>query len=274
MQVSATLRRMVFLWSLFTVPCQCLIAQVPKDQAWQVLQSGVRDKSARTRAIVIRALSLAPGDDAAERLVVEALKDPVTEVRISAATSLGRMKAKNSIPALKDALEDNEVGVVLAAASSLRNLGDPSAYLIYYAVLTGQRKSGEGLIGEQKKTLGDPKKMAQLGFEIGIGFVPFAGLGFGTMKQFAKDDVSSVRAAAAVELATDADPKSGQALLKAVQDKSWIVRAAALDAIARRNDPTPIAEIIGALYDSKPEVRYTAAAAVYHLSGLRTLKGN
>jgi hypothetical protein len=32
------------------------------------------------------------------------------------------------------------------------------------------------------KMLKDPKAMAQMGFEVGIGFVPFAGAGYGVFK--------------------------------------------------------------------------------------------
>jgi hypothetical protein len=54
---------------------------------------------------------------------------------------------------------------------------DKSSYEVFYEVLTRQRKGGKGLISSQMSTLGDPKKMAQLGFEEGIGFIPFAGMG-------------------------------------------------------------------------------------------------
>jgi len=198
----------------------------------------------------------------------------VPEVRISAATSLGKMSAKDAIPSLREALKDEKVEVILAAASALHSLGDPSAYLVYYAVLTGERKSGEGILAEQKKALSDPKKIAQIGFEQGIGFVPFASIGLGAIKALTPNDDSPVRAAAAVALATDPDPKSGEALVRAVQDKSWIVRAAALDAIARRNDSSLIPRIMNGLNDGKPEVKYAAAAAVYHLAILPARKGN
>jgi len=61
----------------------------------------------------------------------------------------------------------------------------------YYEVLTGQRKAGKGLISlSQTSILKDPKKMAQLGFEEGIGFVPFAGVGWVAIKTITKDDTS------------------------------------------------------------------------------------
>jgi len=274
MQAGTGLHRVAVLMlvSLPVVLNQSAVSQVPQELALQTLQNGVKDKDARTRAIVLRSLGLVPENETAEKLVAESLTDPDDEVRISAASSLGKMNARSSIPALKEALRDKNVGVILAAASSLRSLEDPSAYLVYYAVLTGERKTGEGLVAEQKKLLSDPKKMAQLGFEQGIGFVPFAGIGLGAIKALTPSDESPVRAAAAVALATDPDPKSRDALVNAVQDKSWIVRVAALDAIARRNDPVLIPEIVICVHDEKPEVKYTAAAAIYRLSTLRGTK--
>lgn len=258
--------RVLSLCSLLCALSQSL-AQVPRENAWQVLLSGAAEKDTRTRAIAIRSLGLVTRNNDAEKVAVAALQDAAPEVRASAAIALGKMEARNSIPALKEAIKDKDIGVILAATSALRALGDPSCYLVYYAVLTGERKSGEGLVAEQKKMLSDPKKMAQIGFEQGIGFIPFAGLGYSAFKTLTKDDESPVRAAAAVALATDPDPKSGKALLDATQDKSWIVRAAALDAIARRNDASLIPDIVTSLSDQKPEVKYTAAAAIYHLSG-------
>ena len=72
--------------------------------------------------------------------------------------------------------------------------------------MIGEKKSGAGLLDEQKKMLNDPKKMAQFGFEQGIGFVPFAGLGYGALKALRKDDESPVQAAAAKMLLKDPDP--------------------------------------------------------------------
>jgi HEAT repeat protein len=117
------------------------------------------------------------------------------------------------------------------------------------------------------KMLKDPKMMAQFGFEAGIGFIPFASAGLGVVKAVSKDDISPVRAAAARNLATDPDPRSGKALVQAASDKSTVVRASALDAIARRGDASLVSAIKPALSDSKGAVRYTAAAALLRLAG-------
>src|SRR5262249_23276633 len=106
------------------------------------------------------------------------------------------------------------------------------------------------------------------GFEQGIVFVPFAGMGYGAIKALRKDDTSPVLAAAAKALSKDPDPKSGKALVRAASDKRWLVRAAALDAIAMRNDPTLLPDIESKMYDDKQIVRYTAAATVVRLSTL------
>ena len=119
------------------------------------------------------------------------------------------------------------------------------------------------------KILHDPKKLAQIGIEEGLGFVPFAGMGYTTYRMLSKDEVSPIRAAAARALASDPDPESGKALANAVSDKSWIVRKAALDAIAKRNDPSLIKPAIKAMEDDKEIVMYTAAAVVVHLGDPR-----
>jgi len=55
--------------------------------------------------------------------------------------------------------------------------------------------------------------------------------------------------------------------VKAASDKNLAVRAAALEAIALRGDPSVVPKISAALDDDKDVVRFTAAACVAHLSG-------
>jgi hypothetical protein len=167
---------------------------------------------------------------------------------------------------LKNTLSDKETAVVLAAAHSLLLLNGNDACEVYYAVLMRRRKSTKGLLAEGERTLKDPKKMAELGFEEGIGYVPFGGFGYTALKQLRKDDVSPIRAAAAKVLAKDPDPRSAGALVQAASDKSWTVRAAAVDAIAERGDSSLLEDIVPAMSDHKGLVRYTAAAAVIRLS--------
>ena len=234
-----------------------------------MFEAASKAKSAEQRAIGIRALGLLAGVARARQMAEGALSDPNSAVRAAAATALGQMHAVESIPKLEHALSDRRMAVVMAAAHSLRELKDDStAYAIYFDVLTGERK-GDGLITQQLDTLRNPKEMAKIGFEQGIGYVPFAGIGWEAWQYTHKKDPHPVRAMAATVLAHDPDPKTGRALLKvALNDKDWIVRAAAIEAIALRGDPALEEKIELCLFDANSHVRYTAAAAVIHLTSL------
>lgn len=256
------------VWALFP-GAMAIATQTPAEHAWSILEAGAADKGSDNRAQAVRTLGIISGDPKAAELAERALKDARPEVRRAGATALGVMNCSACIGSLKAMLSDKDASVVLAAAHSLWTLKDTAdAYEVYYAVLTGERKSGGGLISEGMDTLRDRKKMAQFGLEEGIGFIPFAGFGYSAVQVLRKDDVSPVRAAAAAILAGDPDPNSARALVQAASDKSWIVRAAALDAIAKRGDPQLLEDIIPLMDDKKTLVRYTAAAAVIKLSSL------
>ena len=210
-----------------------------------------------------------PDDPQALDAALTALKDEKPDVRVAAAQALGDMGAKSAKPQLIEAINDQDPAVILTAAHALVVLGDERGYGVFYAVLTGERKSGQSLMEQQKKMLNDPKKLAGMGFQAGLGFVPFGGLGYSAFKMFTKDDTSPVLAAAALTLAKDPDPKSGQALsTAALQQKKWLVRAAAFDAIAKRGDPSLKGTAVSGLQDEQEEVQYSAAAAVIRLSDI------
>jgi HEAT repeat protein len=101
----------------------------------------------------MRVLQLIPNDAKAVGMAEQGLQEKDPDVRSVAALSLGAMKSKSSIPALEAVLKDREGAVVTAAAKSLIQLGDEKGYGVYYALLTGQRKSGESLIGGEEKEL-------------------------------------------------------------------------------------------------------------------------
>jgi HEAT repeat protein len=239
-----------------------------RERAWLVLQDGVKENSAEKRAKAVNALGLLSANREAEGMAIEALTDDKYNVRSAAATALGIMHAVHAIPQLEKALDDDEPAVVLAAANALMLLKDNRAYDVYYDVLTGKARPNKGFIKEQLKPFHDPKQVAALGFEEGIGFLPFAGIGYEVVKRILKSasDTSLVRAAAAKKLAHDPNPASAEALVDATEDKSWIVRAAALDAIAQRGDKSLLPKISGSLKDTRDDVRYMAAASIVHLS--------
>jgi len=243
------------------------------DRSWEILHGGLEIDSTEKRVKAVTALGLMKGNAEAEKLAIAALKDQKTDVRVAAAIALGSMHAVRAKIPLEVALDDNEPAVVLAAANSLMLLKDSNfAYDIYYGVLTGTVRTNNGVIKEQikeqMKILHDKKKIAQLGLEQGIGFIPYGGLGYGMVKTLVKSDNSPMRAAAAKKLALDPDPETAKALVTATQDKNWMVRVAALEAIAERGDRSLISKVAPALDDDKDDVRYSGAACIARLSAL------
>jgi len=241
----------------------------PSTHAWKLLEDGLTQKALATRMAAVHALGLLPNMPRAESLAEKALNDSEKDVRAEAAGALGRMGAQVARPKLRIALHDKEVKVVIASANALYQLKDPAAYQVYYALLTGNQKANSGLIHTQMDTLKDRKQVEKMALEAGIGFVPFGGIGYEAWKTITRDDVSSVRAAAATGLASDPDPKSGAALVDSCSDKKWQVRTAVVEAIARRGDPTLLGPVEALIGDENITVRFDAAAAVVHLSSLQ-----
>ncbi len=239
----------------------------PRQQAWAILSGGLADAKPNKRAEAVKALSLLTGERSAVKLAIHALQDEHASVRTAAAATLGQLHATSAIPDLKQALSDKDISVVLAAAHALFLLKDKSAYGIYYAILMRDKKSSEGLIQAQLDRLKDPKQVAVLGAEEGLGFVPFGGMGVEAYRAIQKKDSAPFRAAAARFLALDPDPVSGDALIQtALADNNEVVRMAALDAIAERGNPECIERLLKNLTDSKAAIRYRTAATILHLN--------
>jgi HEAT repeat protein len=239
-------------------------AQPPR--AWQLLEGGLKDQKEEVRTAAAHALGLAAGNQRARQLAEWVLSDEQEGVRAAGAEALGQIGLPAAAPALKKALNDQSAEVVFSAASALFELKDPAAYEVYFAVLTGERKSGQGLVQSQLDLLKDPQALAKIGFETGIGFIPFGGIGYKAVKAFTADKTSPVRAAAAQKLVRDRDPKTTQALVNALKDDKWMVRAAAVNALAKRDDRKQIAAITPLLDDEHESVRFNAAAAVIRLT--------
>jgi HEAT repeat protein len=237
-----------------------------EQRAWAMFEAAAKSNSTAGREIGIRALGLLRGNSRARELAEGALEDPKPEVRVAATTALEEMHATESIAKLQKMLSDDKISVVMAAAHALRSLkDDSSAYAVYFDILSGGRKPA-GLVEQQLDTLRNPRELAKIGLETGIGYVPFAGIGWDAWRYTHKKNPHPVRAIAASFLAHDPDPATGVALAEAIKDKDWIVRAAAIEALAQRGDPAFEGKIEYSFFDVNAHVRYTAAAAVIRLS--------
>lgn len=112
-----------------------------------------------------------------------------------------------------------------------------------------------------------PKGIFMLALKQGVGLAPVPGAGEGIVHArpcFPNPGVSG-RAAAALLLAHERDKQTIQALRDALSGQDWSVRAAAVHALARHNDPPLLPEIAVLTADRKEAVRLRAAAAAIRL---------
>lgn len=245
-----------------------------RKRAWHMLWEGSHSSDAGQRAAAIEALGILHASREVVQIARRGLKDKDARVREAAATALGEMHSSSSIPELKRSLSDNNMGVALAAARSLLLLKQKAGYSVYYAVLTGKRKSGQSLLQQQLDQIDTPQKMVGFIFDQGIGFLPYAGYAMEVIQALTKKGNSPMRAAAARALAKDPDPRSGRALAKACSDKNWIVQVAALRAVATRGNPALLPYAEPDMQDGNNTVQYTAAATVFRLASIESLRAN
>jgi HEAT repeat protein len=206
------------------------------------------------------------------------LDDKDVQVRLAAIASLVDLKSDRTIPALRKALDSNVPEVSFAAAKALWTLGDPSGREALFAVLDREAKSKSGFITTQKRDalrmLHTPKTFFVFAMVESANFTPVPGVGAGvsSLQGILSAPGVSGGAAAALLLSTDHSPEVLRALRNALADKDWSVRAAAVHAIAVRNDPALEADLIPLFEDKKEAVRVRAAAGYLRLEEIKRLR--
>jgi HEAT repeat protein len=243
-------------------------------KAWKCLNDGLAEKNYNRRAQAIAALGTIGLRRDAVSLIEGGLNDKDSPVRQAAADVLGTMKSRGSIPKLRAALDDNSAVVSFAAAQALWTMGDRSGQDLFLEVLVGDRKISTGLVrgGLQQlhEALHDPKALAELGSEQAAGaLLGPAGFGVTAAIELAKDKAAPARAISARLLADDTSDDAREVLREALQDKSWIVRAAAAQALGVHGSLNDVTTLAPLLDDQQKEVRYRAAAAIIRATSRR-----
>ncbi len=256
--------------SLFAVP---LFAQ-PDKTAWEVLRQGVTEKNVDKHRQALTAIgSIGPTPEGVQ-LLEQALKDDMDPlIRQTAAAVLGQMKAQQAVPALKDAMDDEEGEVAFAAAKALWDLGDKSGRALIEDVLTGQEKTTEGMVNgtarAAKRKMHDPKGLTILGLKEASGAVlgPF-NLGIIVTEQAFKQNASAPGRTLAISvLAEECDAQTVRLLdWSFTYDKNWTVRAAAAKGLGKCGSPDAIPKLETALSNSNAAVKAMSAAAIIRLS--------
>jgi len=266
----------LWLWLFWLAPA-VWCASDAQDSAWDVLNKGLADGNPAKRAQAVTALGSIGTEERTVSLIESGLNDKDTGVRETAAVVLGQIHARQSIPRLKQALDDESQEVNFTAAKALWELGDYSGRDIFRDVLAGERKTSDGAvkqgIRDAKKKLHNPGSLVIMGLNEGAGALlgPFS-LGVGFAEDLLKDKGATARALSAKLLGGDPDPQSVKDLTEALDDKNSVVRAAAARALAERGSRDSIPVLANLLADKNDGVRYMSAAAIIRLNQPSALK--
>ena len=254
------------------VTCVIPLAAQPEKTAWDVLKQGLAEKNVdkhRQALTATGSIGLAPE---AVQLVEEGLKDMDPLIRQTAAAELGQMKSKQSIPALKAAMDDSDGQVAFAAAKALWDMGDKSGRELIEDVLTGDQKTSEGLMSgamrDAKRKIHDPKALAMMGFKEASGALlgPF-NIGIIAAEQAFKDGSAGGRTLAVALLTDECDAQTVRLLdWSFTNDKNWAVKAAAAKGLGKCGNADSIPKLETALSDSHEAVKAMSAAAIIRLS--------
>jgi len=248
------------------------LAAQPEKTAWEVLKQGLAEKNVdkhRQALTATGSIGLAPE---AIQLVEQGLKDMDPLIRQTAAAELGQMKSKQSIPALKAAMDDSDGQVAFAAAKALWDMGDKSGRELIEDVLTGDQKTSEGLMNgamrDAKRKMHDPRALALMGLKEASGALlgPF-NIGIIDAEQAFKDGSGGGRTLAVALLTDECDAQTVRLLdWSFTNDKSWAVKAAAAKGLGKCGNSDSIPKLETALSDSHEAVKAMSAAAIIRLS--------
>ena len=245
-----------------------------KDEAWGYITAALSEKNPDTRLQAVQSMGLIGVHEPYVSTLIGMLGDKDVQVRVATVQSIVDLKNKDTVPALKKALADPVPEVSFAAAKALYALKDPDGEEALMFILSRELKTSTGFVTKQMRDslrmLQTPKPLMMFAFKTGIGFAPVPGLGEGisSLQGILADPGMSGRAATALLLAPDKDPRVQAALIDALQDKEGSVRAAACHALALRNDRKLETYLIPMLEDKKPAVRMRAAAGCLRLESL------
>jgi HEAT repeat protein len=236
----------------------------------------LKDKNPDNRKHAVQALGLVSPREPFLSQLEAMLDDKDVEVRLATITSLMDLKNERTISALRKALDSDVPEVSFAAAKALWTLNDPVGQEALLAVLSGEAKTSSKFITRQKRDalrmLHTPKMLFLFALQQGANFAPVPGLGAGvsSLQGILSDQGVSGRAATALLLSTDKDPEVLLALEDALSDKDWSVRAAAVHAIALRNNPALEKNLLPLFEDKKEAVRVRAAAGYLRLESIKS----
>lgn len=237
------------------------------DRAWSMLaSSSAPDKSQNDRIQALAALGTMGADPRAEHIIGDAIVGKDMDVRTAAILAADKSKNPQLITRLRAALDDPDPQVAYAAATTLWKMHDSSGEDLLLAVAAGDAHDKLGMIKAEKhkaaKELHSPGALLRIGIMQGSGFFlgPF-GFGVKAIDYIHKNGGDPGRAAAIDMLAEEHTETVREALLDALTDKDFAVRAAAAKGLGDWHGNDTAEKLRPLFDDDKLAVRLTAAAA-------------
>ncbi len=239
------------------------------ERARDILLTAVAEKNPDTRVQAVLAASLVGAHEKViSRLATMLDEDKDIPVRLAVVSCLGDFKDPAVIPILNKALKDPAPEVSFAAAKALFNMKQPIGKEVLLSVLSGQEKGSSSFLTSQKRSalrmLQSPSKLFMTAATMAVP-IPGFGLGVASAQGILSDPGASARASVVLMLESDKDAPTRDAIKAALSDSDWSVRAAAVHAMALRNDPALKQEFVPLFDDKKDAVRFRAAAGYLRL---------
>lgn len=239
--------------------------------AWDALRQGAMDSDPKHRQTALAAVGTIGPEREAVELVEGGLKDKDSDVRMTAAQTLGEMGSPEAIPSLQTALDDSDPQVSFTAAKALWVLKNREGEEIFEQVLAGERKDAPSKLHQAIKKKLKPSQLALMGAESASGaMLGPASMAITAIKEATTDlkgdSGAPGRAEAAAELGKDPDPYALTLLEWALNDPNWAVRLAVAKALGDRGDQGTIQKLSPSLDDKHHAVRYMSAASIVKIS--------
>src|SRR5215471_650609 len=207
------------------------------------------------------------------KVMSDKLRDGKGAERIRAAHILGRLRERDAVPALIDALnESKEYDFKVAAAESLGLIGDRRAEdaliratqmpepPVRSAAIRALGKLGDATVTEtlfEAARDGDPSVR-----DAAASSLSLLGVSVERLSADARSPSWQIRAAAMTTLARLGDPRGLPVVVSGLNDRDENVRAEAARSLAAMGDRRALDPLIGALHDPSPDVRLEAAVAI------------
>jgi HEAT repeat protein len=242
------------------------------QRARDILTQAVAEKNPDTRKEAVFAVSLVGArEKVISQLATILDQDKDVPVRLAVVACLADFKDPTVVPILTKALKDPAPEVGFAASRALFNMKEPPGKEILVSILTGDEKATSSFVTSQKRSafrlLQTPTKLFMTVASAAVP-IPGFGLGLASAQGILSDPGASARASVVLMLQNEKDTATRDAIRAALSDKEWSVRAAAIHAIAMRNEPAAKKDFIPLLDDKKDAVRFRAAAGYLRLAPL------